>query len=99
MQRSISVIMLVICLAGVVLLSAGRLLDGGQEMIKVSSSLSAAVVYGVIGATLANLAAIYAFHISDPDTMEEIETGCCLIPCALKHRSKRPRILRVKPRN
>lgn len=75
MQRSISVIMLVICLAGVVLLSAGRLLDGGQEMVKISSSLSAAVVYGVIGATLANLAAIYAFHISDPDTMEEIETG------------------------
>jgi len=75
MQRAISAIMLVVCLAGVVLLSAGRLMDGGQTMVTVSTSLSAAVVYGVIGATLANLAAIYAFHVSDPDTMEEIETG------------------------
>lgn len=75
MQRAISAIMLVVCLAGVVLLSAGRLMDGGQTMVTVSQSLSAAVIYGVIGATLANLAAIYAFHVSDPDTMEEIETG------------------------
>ncbi len=75
MQRAISAIMLVVCLAGVVLLSAGRLMEGGQTMVTASASLSAAVIYGVIGATLANLAAIYAFHVSDPDTMEEIETG------------------------
>jgi len=75
MQRAISAVMLVLCLAGVVLLSAGRLMDGGQTMVTVSTSLAAAVVYGVIGATLANLAAIYAFHAADPDTMEEIETG------------------------
>jgi|JFJP01.1.fsa_nt_gi hypothetical protein len=75
MQRSISAIMLVVCLAGVVLLSAGRLLDGGQTMVTASTSLAAAVIYGVIGATLANLVAIYAFHVSDPDTMEVMEAG------------------------
>ena len=37
--------------------------------------MAAAVIYGVIGATLANLAAIYIFHISDPDIMEDIETS------------------------
>ena len=74
-QRAISAIMLVICLAGVVLLSAGRLLDGGQTMVTASTSLAAAVIYGVIGATLANLVAIYAFHISDPETMEAMEAG------------------------
>ena len=75
MQRSVSVIMLVIDLGGVVLLSAGRLLAGGQSMIEVPASMAAAVIYGVIGATLANLAAIYIFHISDPDIMEDIETS------------------------
>jgi hypothetical protein len=75
MQRSISVIMLVIDLAGVVLLSAGRLLAGGQTMTDIPASLAAAVIYGVIGATLANLAAIYVFHISDPDIMENIEVA------------------------
>ena len=75
MQRSVSVIMLVIDLGGVVLLSAGRLLAGGQTMADIPASLAAAVIYGVIGATLANLAAIYVFHISDPDIMEDIETS------------------------
>lgn len=75
MQRSISAIMLILDLAGVVLLSAGRLLAGGQTMTDIPASLSAAVIYGVVFATLANLAAIYAFHITDPDTMAEIETG------------------------
>lgn len=75
MQRAISAIMLVVCLAGIVLLSAGRLLDGGQTMVTASASLSAAVIYGVIGATLANLVAIYAFHVSDPETMEAMEAG------------------------
>ena len=75
MQRSISVIMLVIDLGGVVLLSAGRLLAGGQTMADIPASLAAAVIYGVIGATLFNLAAIYVFHVSDPDIMEDIETA------------------------
>ena len=75
MQRSISVIMLVLDLAGVVLLSAARLIGGGQTLIDIPPALAQAVIYGVIGATLANLAAIYVFHITDPATMEDIETS------------------------
>ena len=75
MQRSISVIMMILDLAGVVLLSAGRLLGGGQTLTDIPPALAMAVIYGVIGATLANLAAIYAFHITDPATMEDIETA------------------------
>lgn len=74
-QRSISVIMLLLDLAGIVLLSAGRLLGGGQTMTDIPQALAQAVIYGVIGATLANLAAIYAFHITDPQTVEDIETA------------------------
>jgi hypothetical protein len=75
MQRSTSAIMLVVDLAGVVLLSAGRLLAGGQTMTEIPQALATAVIYGVIGATLANLVAIYLFHITDPDIMAEIETA------------------------
>ncbi len=74
-QRSISVIMLVLDVAGIILLAAGRLLGGGQSMVDTPAALEAAVIYGVIIATLANLIAIYAFHTTDPDTMEEIETS------------------------
>jgi hypothetical protein len=74
-QRAISAIMLVLDLIGITLLAAGRLLGGGQTLVAVSDSLATAVIYGVIGATLINLAAVYAFHITDPDVMEEIETG------------------------
>jgi len=74
-QRSISVIMLVLDIAGIILLASGRLLGGGQSMVDTPTTLEAAVIYGVIIATLANLIAIYAFHTTDPDTMEEIETS------------------------
>ena len=74
-QRSIALIMMVLDLVGVVLLSAGRLLGGGQTMTEAPQALAVAVIYGVVFATLANLAAIYAFHTTDPDTIEEIETS------------------------
>jgi len=66
--------MLVLDIAGIILLASGRLLSGGQSMVDTPAALEATVIYGVIIATLANLIAIYAFHTTDPDTMEEIET-------------------------
>ena len=44
-------------------------------MTEIPPALAMAVIYGVIGATLANLAAIYIFHVTDPATMEDIETA------------------------
>lgn len=74
-QRAISLSLMVIDLSGVILLSAGRLLGGGQTMTEAPENLGIAVVYGVVIATLVNLAAIYFFHTTDPDTIEEIETS------------------------
>lgn len=74
-QRAISLFMMVIDLLGVILLAAGRLIGGGQSMIESPEGLGAAVVYGVVGATLLNLAAVYFFHTTDPDTIEDIETS------------------------
>lgn len=72
-QRAISIMLLVLDLAGVVVLSAGRLLMGGQAMADIPQALGATMVYAVIGATIINLIAIYAFHIADPETMQQIE--------------------------
>ncbi len=74
-QRAISLSLMVIDLLGVILLSAGRLLGGGQTLTEAPENLGVTVVYGVVIATLINLAAIYAFHTTDPDTIEEIETS------------------------
>lgn len=72
-QRAISLLLLVLDLAGIVILSAGRLLMGGQTLADVPKELGANMVYALIGATLINLIAIYAFHVSDPETMQTIE--------------------------
>ena len=72
-QRAISIMLLVLDLAGVVVLSAGRLLMGGQAMADIPQELGATMVYALIGATIINLIAIYAFHIADPETMQQIE--------------------------
>lgn len=74
-QRAISLTLMVVDLLGVILLSAGRLLGGGQTMTEAPENLGVMVVYGVVIATLVNLAAIYFFHTTDPDTIEEIETS------------------------
>ena len=72
-QRAIAIMLLVLDLAGVVVLSAGRLLMGGQALADIPQQLGATMVYALIGATIINLIAIYAFHIADPETMQQIE--------------------------
>ncbi|MBI3175858.1 MAG: hypothetical protein HYZ25_19220 [Chloroflexi bacterium] len=72
-QRAISLIMLVVDLAGVLLMAGGRLLLGGQTLTDAPETLGAAVVYGIMLITLLNLAAAYGYHITDPDTIQEIE--------------------------
>lgn len=74
-QRGIALIMLVVDLVGVVLLSAARLWTGGQALADAPEMMGAVVVWGIVGATLLNLAALYAFHIADPDVIAAIETG------------------------
>lgn len=72
-QRAVALLLLVMDLVGVIVLSAGRLMTGGQQLIEVSQTMGANMVYALIVATVINLVAIYAFHIADPDTMEAID--------------------------
>jgi len=73
-QRGIALIMLVIDLLGVVLMAAGRLFTSGSAA-DAPENIGVIVVWGIIGATLVNLAAVYAFHIADPEVIAAIETG------------------------
>ena len=72
-QRAIALMMLIADLAGVMLISAARLLSAGQTLTDIPESLGAVIVYGVMIWTAINLIAIYAFHVTDPATMEDIE--------------------------
>lgn len=74
-QRAISLIMLVIDLFGVGLLTAARLFTGGQTLTEIPKEIGSYVIWGIVGATLVNLVAMYAFHITDPDVMDSIEMG------------------------
>ena len=72
-QRGVSLLLLIADLAGVVSISLARLLTGGQELTEVSADMGAAVVYGVGIMTALNFLGSYAYHITDPDTLAEIE--------------------------
>ncbi len=74
-QRAISIIMLVVDLLGVALLSSARLWTGGQTLADAPEQIGNYVIWGIVGATLLNLAAIYIFHMTDPDVLEGTETG------------------------
>jgi hypothetical protein len=74
-QRAISLIMFIIDLAGVVLLAAFELLTGGQQLASVPAEMGTAVIWGVIGLTLVNLAAAYFYHLAEPHTWKAIEFG------------------------
>jgi len=72
-QRALAVIMLVLDLAGVVMIAGARLLSGGQTLTDAPEWLGAAIIYGVLLWTALNLIAIYAFHVTEPETMQLIE--------------------------
>lgn len=74
-QRAISLIMFIVDLAGVILLSAFELLSSGQQLARVPEELGNAVIWGVIGLTLVNLAAAYFYHLAEPHTWKSIEFG------------------------
>jgi hypothetical protein len=74
-QRAISLIMFIVDLAGVILLSAFELLSSGQTLARVPEELGNAVIWGVIGLTLINLASAYFYHLAEPHTWKSIEFG------------------------
>lgn len=73
MQRAAALLMVCFDLAGVVLMVAARIFTAGQTLAEMPQGLGNAVVYGLIGATLLNLVAIYVYHLNEPETREAIE--------------------------
>ena len=71
-QRAIAFIAMAIDLIGVVFLSGAELFLGGQELTEIPAGLGTFVVWAVALSTLANVVAIYAYHLSDPDTASAI---------------------------
>jgi hypothetical protein len=74
-QRAIALMIMIVDLAGVVLLAAGRLLMGGQDITNTPENLGMTIIWGVIGVTLANVTALYVYHLSEPEVLAAIESG------------------------
>lgn len=72
-QRAISLILMLLDLAGVIGMSIAELFLGGQQMAAIPQGLGQLVVWGVGLWTAINVIAVYAFHIVDPSQMTEIE--------------------------
>lgn len=72
-QRAISLILMLLDLAGVIGMSIAELFLGGQQMAAIPQGLGQLVVWGVGLWTAINVVAVYAFHIVDPAQMTEIE--------------------------
>jgi hypothetical protein len=74
-QRAIALMIMIVDLAGVVLLAAGRLLMGGQDITNTPENLGMTIIWSVIGVTLANVTALYVYHLSEPEVLAAIESG------------------------
>lgn len=71
-QRAIALLIMIVDLIGVVFLSGAELFLGGQELTSIPDGLGTFVVWAVALSTLANVFAIYAFHLADPETSSAI---------------------------
>lgn len=72
-QRSIALMMTSLDLLGVGFMSFAELYLGGQTFAEIPPDLGKMVIWAVGGYTIANVIAIYVFHIGDPDVAQEIE--------------------------
>lgn len=72
-QRGVSLLLFLLDFLGVVLMTAGGVYMGGQALTDIPEWMAGALVNGVISATLFNVGAAYYFHISNPETREEMQ--------------------------
>lgn len=72
-QRATALVAFLLDLAGVFGVAAGELFLGGQTLATIPDGLGTLVVWTVIIYTATNLAAVYAFHLTDPDELQEIK--------------------------
>lgn len=72
-QRGISLLLFGLDFLGVVLMTAGGVYLGGQTLTAIPAWMGAALVNGVIAATLANVGGAYYFHANNPETRETMQ--------------------------
>lgn len=71
-QRAISLLLMMADLIGVIGMSIAALFLSGQELTQIPPGLGTLIVWAVGIWTAINVAAIYAYHIADPEEMQEI---------------------------
>lgn len=72
-QRGVSLLLFLLDFLGVVLMTIGGVYLGGQQLAEIPEWIGKGLVNGVIAATLFNVGAAYYFHISNPETREEMQ--------------------------
>lgn len=71
-QRATAFILAIVDLLGVGLMVMAELLTGGQTITQVSTDLGSIALYGIGIWTIANLVGVFAYHMTDPETMHRI---------------------------
>jgi hypothetical protein len=71
-QRAISLLAFVLDLVGIFFASFAELFLGGQQLTAIPADLGTYVIWVIGGYTIINLAAAYAYHITEPAEMREI---------------------------
>jgi hypothetical protein len=74
-QRAVSLLMMIMDLAGVGIMAVAELFLGGQTFAEVPDGLGNIAVWSIGIWTVANLFASYAFHVFDPKSHEVITIG------------------------
>lgn len=70
-QRGIALLMMVIDLIGVIIMAGGEI--ALSQSFFDPGDLGKYLVYALIGWTLLNVAAVYGFHVNDPETLKDAE--------------------------
>lgn len=72
-QRGVSLLLFGLDFLGVVLMVAGGVYLGGQDLTAIPAWLGGALVNGVILSTLANVGGAYYYHANNPETRETMQ--------------------------
>lgn len=71
-QRATALMLAVIDLLGIGLMVFAELFTGGQTITAIPADIGRIALWGIGFWTLINLVGVFAYHITDPDTMQDI---------------------------
>lgn len=72
-QRAISIGLSAISLVGMGAIAFADLFLSGQDLTQIPANLGTMVVWGIGGMTFIHVIGVWGFHISEPETMQEIK--------------------------